>query len=150
MAKGASVYITSAEIVRLIGLCRAQTDQIWLDYADKLEGISRKKFPDAKIPKRLSVRRAPICHVHKLPMVYDTRTDEHVCPSPGCPWRAYEDEEPHSEAARAYHQDVAEKSRDAAHGSSEHRRKREKLRRHTQDEGSFNAKRIPLKNEGRG
>ena len=147
MAKtGTQVYITNSQIIGLIRLCRAQTDQIWLDYADKLEEIARKRFPGIKIPARQPVQRGPVCPQHHKLMHYDEHSGEHVCPEFGCAWRAYEDEEPDTEGAHVYHQDVAEKTRDAAHGSTRRGKKRNKPRRGwKQDEGSPNAWGIKLK-----
>lgn len=115
------------------------------ELADRIEEFAQGKFPSWKPAIWIPIRHMPECYIHHLPMVYNEDTDEFDCRDPACGHHEYEDEEPRSEGAEVYHQEVADRSRDATHGSSEHRRKREKRQGWRQDEGSPRAKRIPLK-----
>lgn len=141
---GIQRYTTRQECLAIIRALREQTDQIMLDLADKIEEFAREKFDGWKPPERKPIRRSPECNAHRLPCVYNQRTDEWDCPIPGCGFHAYEDDEPRGEGAEVYHQEVTDRSRDAAHGSSAHGRKRKKFRPARQNEGSMNAKKIPL------
>ena len=69
------------------------------------------------------------CQTHKIWLIRDTKQHRWVCPALGCREYYADEAEEHSEAARVYHQEVAEKTRDAKRGGSEHRKKHEKPRK---------------------
>jgi hypothetical protein len=148
MAKsGVQIYATRQECIELIIALRRQTNYNLakgLALAEKIEELAKRSLDGWKPPERKPISLAPQCPRHGVDMKYNEKTDEWDCPVPFCGHHEYEDDEPTGEGAQVYHQEVADRSKEASHGSSKSGKKHERIQHHSQDEGSFNAKRIPL------